>query len=169
MVKNEWKWVRCWTPFLLSAQLMFYNLYPWQPESRALNMMKGTESVDTGHFCFDVFTLHEKRMAAIECVYPWCLGTPHLLAATSLALLSPVTFSKSARQSGLHPPHLSTFKRSDSWSSFMMFFVCLFVLSLSDMKLAALLKEDVHDPSSVSTDKIGCSQQSRTVEWRKVV
>lgn len=61
-------------------------LYPWQPEGRASYEIKATGSQETGHICFDVFTLHKRRWQPLNVSRPPMSSSPP--AATSLSLLS---------------------------------------------------------------------------------
>lgn len=72
-------------------------LCPWQPEGWALYEMKGTQSWETGHICFDVFVLHKGRWQPLNMSTH---DAPGRLSAsghfTLLSLCRIVTFQKAS-------------------------------------------------------------------------
>lgn len=107
---SKWKWVQSRALLvLLSFFLAWYRLWSTCIHgnlSRALHKVKGTVGRETGHICFDVFTLHKRRWQPLSASTHDAPG--HF---TFPSLYRIVTFFQKALkkypQMRMHPLHLS--------------------------------------------------------------
>lgn len=143
-------------------------LYPWQPEGRASYEIKATGSQETGHICFDVFTLHKRRWQPLNVSRLPMSSSPPAATSLSLVSLSGSDISKSItrpqkkqKQECILSSSLHAHSRSDFFELFDVTLCCYFDFLLRIWNLPACLKEDEYDHSSLSTD--GSSQQNLTV------